>query len=92
MRVVTQDESFKLPGAPYVYPRVTMTDGARAAHIELELRRNALLTRDRQPVHAVGTWRTGYIFANPTAQAIRDKIKDQVDEFLNAWLSVNPKK
>jgi hypothetical protein len=27
-----------------------------------------------------------------TAQAIRERKKGRVDEFLNAWLSVNPKK
>jgi hypothetical protein len=29
---------------------------------------------------------------NPTAQGIRSVVKDQVDQFLNAWLSINAKK
>ena len=35
---------------------------------------------------------TMQVVGNPTAQIIRNQIKDHVDMFLNDWLSVNPKK
>jgi hypothetical protein len=92
MRVVTMEEDFNLPGTPFLYINVNLTDTTKAGHIEVELRQNAQLERNGQLALAVTTWRTGGIFANTTAQHIRDSIKDSVDEFLNAWLSVNPKK
>ena len=30
--------------------------------------------------------------SNPTGHDLRNLVKDLVDEFLNDWLSVNPKK
>lgn len=38
------------------------------------------------------TWDKVNIGLNPTADGIRGAIKDDVDAFLNDWLSVNPKK
>jgi hypothetical protein len=32
------------------------------------------------------------VLLHPTAQSIRDDVKDLCDQFLNDWLSVNPKK
>jgi len=94
IRVVTQKESrtFKIPGSPHIYINVTSTDSAMAASIHVELGQNVQLERNGEFAPGVTTWSTGYLFLNPNAQAIRDKIKDKVDEFLNAWLSVNPKK
>jgi hypothetical protein len=37
------------------------------------------------------TWSTGVIGKTPNPQHIRDVVKDCVDQFLNAWLSVNKK-
>ena len=34
----------------------------------------------------------GGVMVNPTYQTIRRSVKDKVDNFLNDWLSVNPKK
>lgn len=34
----------------------------------------------------------GGVMVNPTYQTIRSSVKDKVDNFLNDWLSVNPKK
>jgi hypothetical protein len=92
MRVVTLGDILKVPGMPSVYVRVTVTDRALAASMTVELQQNARLERDDQSAIAITTWQTGYVLSNPDAQAIRSHIKDEIDEFLNAWLSVNPKK
>ena len=92
MRVVTQEEDSELPGRPFLHLRVHVADSAKAAHIEVALTQNAQLERDGQRAFSVTTWRKGALIASPTLQTIRDEIKDKIDVFLNAWLSVNPKK
>jgi hypothetical protein len=92
IRVVPKEEGIKLLGDPCLYVQVTVTNAARAANIEVELKQNALLQRNGDLVFGVATWDTGQVDQNATAQNIRDAIKDDIDEFLNAWLSVNPKK
>lgn len=92
MRVVTQGEGIVLPGSPSVYVQVTVTNPALAANIDLELNQDVLLQRNGQLAPFAVTWRTNSVLANPTLQSIRNDIKDCVDQFLNDWLSVNPKK
>ena len=92
MRVVTLRESDNLPGSPCVYARVSLSSDAKAALVEVHLRQNVLLQRNSQFAGFVPTWVRSYIASDPTAQGIRDHLKDLIDEFLNDWLSVNPKK
>jgi hypothetical protein len=92
MRVVTEEEGVKLPGGPYLYVRITLTDNAVAASIEVELVQSALLQRNNLFAPSVTTWDKLHVLSYPTSQGIRDAVKDDVDKFLNDWLSVNPKK
>jgi hypothetical protein len=92
MRVVSQQEDLKLPGMPDVHVMVAVTQDGTASFISVELRQNAMLARSGEIAFNVTTWDSMWIGSNMTAQSIREKIKDKVDEFLNAWLSVNPKK
>lgn len=46
----------------------------------------------RQSNKNVPTWSIGYLGFTPHIIGIRNNVNDQVDVFLNAWLSVNPKK
>jgi hypothetical protein len=92
MRVVTREEVSKLPGAPHLYVQANLTGNADAADIEFEARQNVLLERNGKPAISAVTWRTSVLLSHPSLQEIRTYIKDGVDEFLNAWLSVNPKK
>lgn len=92
IRVVTEQAIVALPGSPYLYVRVTLTDTAEAASVEVELDQDVRLERDGQHVNGVGTWRKGIVLSNPSAQGVRNEVKDFVDRFLNDWLSVNTKK
>jgi hypothetical protein len=92
MRVVTEDEGDKISGGAFVYINVNLTDNASAAGIDVEFDQDALLARNYEFSPSVTTWFSGFVLANPSAQEIRDRVKDLVDGFLNAWLSVNPKK
>jgi hypothetical protein len=91
IRVVTDDEDAKLPGSPALYVNLNLTDDARVAHVDVELEQNATLERNTLWTPRITTWSTGVLLSNPTAQGIRDAVKDHVDTFLNAWFSVNPK-
>lgn len=90
MQVVPPEDGVTLP---YLYVRVTVSDrSARAAYTEVRLHQNALLQRNGQIAYGATTWDKSGLKIGPTAQGIRNEIKDHVDTFLNAWLSVNPKK
>jgi len=77
---------------PFLYVRITVLSQAQAANIEIQIMEEARLLRNGQFAPGVITWDKGGVVSNPTARLIRDLVKDNVDEFLNAWLSVNPKK
>ena len=92
MRVVTDDQGQNLPGDPYVYVKMDLTEDRRAADAEVDLAQNTRLVRNDEFAPGAVTWRAGFVASSPTAQSMRDGVKDLVDKFLNAWLSVNPKK
>lgn len=92
VRVVTPAEILQVPGSPFVYVSVVVADDARAAYVSFELAQNARLERNAMLAQAVETWSIRGLTSNPSGQGVRDRIKGLVDQFLNAWLSVNPKK
>jgi hypothetical protein len=91
IRAVSSEERAKLPGSPALYVNIIVSDDSRAAHIEVVLEQNVSLERNGQSVLAATTWSTGILVTNPTAQGLRNFTKDHVDQFVNDWLSVNPK-
>ncbi len=92
MRVVPEDEGQRLLGSPVLYVNLNVADDGKAADIKVEMQQNALLERNKMWTPRIPTWSAGGLVSNPTSQGIRNFIKERVDEFLNAWLSVNPKK
>ncbi len=92
VRVMTLEEHLEVPGKPYLYIDLNLTKSARAASVDVSLHQNARLDRNGELAYGVATWNAGVLITNPTAQTIHDYVKDAVDQFLNAWLSVNPKK
>lgn len=92
MHVLTREEGQKLPGRPFIYVRITVTKSAEAAYVAVELDEDAQLERNNQRASRITTWDTGTISAHPTAEVLRDIVKDDVGEFLNDWLAVNPTK
>jgi len=88
MRVLSEQEETKAPGSPYLYLNVNLV--GTAAAIEIQLMQMARLVRNGEI--AVGaTWSQRSLSTNATTPIVRGLIKDQVDAFLNAWLSVNPR-
>jgi hypothetical protein len=96
IKVVTRAESFKVPGMPELYINVMVLRSAAgfyAYYVEVELQQGTRLYRDPKVDSFAATWSSGGLGALGTAdpRAVRDHIKDQVDQFINAYLSVNPK-
>jgi hypothetical protein len=85
---------------PYLYVNVSATldrdRGIWAFVIRAELKQDAVSVRDPSVLlPGVTTWDVGTV-GGVTKQSfrtlMRDDVKDLVDQFLNAYLSVNPKK
>jgi hypothetical protein len=101
IKVLTNEEVFKDPNAPILFVRATLgldavkESGGYAYHaISCQLYQHVFLARDMSIGTLAATWEsasTGMIRSN-AAPKLRENIKDCVDEFLNAYLSVNPKK
>jgi hypothetical protein len=92
MPVVTPEDGTKLHGEPYLWVQVTLTEESQAANIAVAVRQDVRLERNGDHAFGAATWGMNLTVANPTAQDIRAYNKDIVDRFLNACLSVNPKK
>lgn len=71
-----------------------MGNGSAVYAILVELKQHVSLIRDGSLVRGATTWDTVIVGMVPTSniQPIRFDIKDKVDKFINAYLSVNPKK
>jgi hypothetical protein len=70
---------------------VALLEDGTTAYIQVALLQSVILTRTPIPTYGA-TWSQGMLTRNYAAQDVRAVIKDKVDKFLNAWLSVNPKK
>lgn len=94
--VLTQAESHKTPGSPALYINVNIFGGPLYAFsIGMELYQDVRLDRDPSTwIPGATTWSVTAvgIVSRENFRNIRDYIKDRVDEFINAYLSVNPKK
>ena len=91
LRVVTEEEAVLLPGSPRVHVTTFVGPVAEVSLVEVKLMQRVRLDRNAQSVYSA-TWQKNSVSWNVHAQFVRDQIKDVVDQFVNAWLSVNPKK
>ena len=97
IKVLTIEESVNEPGSPWLYvnANVGLSNNFVFYSIFVELKQSARLTRDASIMsHNATTWHTATtgFGGNSRVREIRNVIKDLVDEFINAYLSVNPKK
>ena len=99
IKVLTWEEIVKEPGLPNLYVRVnTFKRGTNlyAYHIDVELHQNVLLERDPKIVRVgATTWRaagmTGTISTEHNVNLLRNTVNNQVEQFINDYLAVNPK-
>ncbi|MDP2997766.1 MAG: hypothetical protein Q8N47_09775 [Bryobacterales bacterium] len=98
IRVLTKDQVLAAAGRPWLLIHASTfrrkADPLYAYHLDVRLEQDVRLERDPKiMVILATTWsalgRIGTVGSEKLPQ-IRDDIKDQVDQFINAWLSVNP--
>ena len=78
----------------YVHIVPAMENSIFVYDIDVSGLQNGFLERDELIAGSFITWQTGYfgIITSDHVIEVRNKIIDQIDIFLNAYLSVNPKK
>jgi hypothetical protein len=102
IKVLTETEATAVPGAPSLYVEATLpggkgttTTGLYACSLNVRLEQIVRLERDPiTGILAATTWSAPGIVGmvgQENLRMLRDTIKDMVDQFINAWLSVNPK-
>jgi hypothetical protein len=97
IRVLTREEHFKTPGTPYLYLNAIISTGSTMWGISqtVELNQDVMLGRDPRITVTAVTWddKRGGAIRNVSnvARSIRDSFNDMVDEFVNAYLAMNPK-
>jgi hypothetical protein len=97
INVLSAEEHKKDALKPFVYVAAdVMKDRHTKAcvwHVTVALSQVVSLHRDQSITTAASTWDAGMLGIEfPTAeQGVRDAAKNLVDQFLNAYLSVNPK-
>ena len=88
------------PLSPYLYVNANVhanvilgqyDSGRHSYAVDCELHQYVILARDESIRTMAATWIVGFA-GTSNLQQIRDSIKDLVDEFINDYLSVNPKK
>jgi len=100
IRIMTKEESFSAPGAPYLYLNINTVKfkdepGWYAYSIDLELTQGVRLDRKPSiPLNAI-TWNArgsvGVVGARQL-RTVRQYVRDMVDQFINDYLAANPKK
>ena len=94
IKVLTKDELPSEPGRPYLHVLIVAT-GRIVLEIDCELMQDVQLIRDPRFSISAPTWaraETVSVDAKVFNQHARDGVKDLTDQFINAYLSVNPKK
>lgn len=93
IKVLTDMERLETKAQAYVYIRANILKldrGSYVYNVDVSVEQPAFLKKD-QSFATVSTWSKGNIGITPDLEDIRSEIKNRVDNFLNAWLSVNPK-
>jgi len=97
IQVVSKEESFKIPGRPYLYVSLNaLHDSTRlffAYTIYISINQEVYLERNPEIRVRAYTWDETImgLIGEDKVGRIRDKIKDSVDGFIKDYLSVNPK-
>ena len=92
---MTDEEAMSSPGSPYLYVQVgTAKDkGTYAYCINIQFTQMTQLARNPAIKSKARMWQTGStgLVAAENIRGVRRFVLDQVDQFIKAYLSVNPK-
>ena len=97
IKVLTEEEYRETPGAPVLLVRVLGCTHSRlmiyGVSVSLELYQKAVLERELAISALASTWSVHQVnlVGRKRVRQIRDSVKDCLDRFINAYMSVNPK-
>ena len=93
IRLLTEAEQKKAPGMPWLYLNINALherqEEPAAYRVDLKVKQRARLQRNYHKA-SVSTWSRGMVGYGDLSH-IHGSVKARVDEFIEAWLSVNPK-
>ncbi len=98
IRVLSENELISAPGFPTLYLQVTAIRhemGLYAYCIKLEVQQVVRLLRDPSITSAATTWEARGeigVVGKQNLSTVREYVRDQVDQFINAYLAANPKR
>src|SRR5262249_25025674 len=92
--VLTRDASYRAPGSPYLHVHVTGSGAPSGIYgIAIQLKQRISLERDASVFVWAPTWTivgAGAV-GSVNLHTIRNAIRDYLDQFVNAYLSANPR-
>jgi len=94
--VLTENQAARAPGAPHLYLKLSaMKHGAGfyAFHIQLGVRQRVILLRASRGIGFATTWSATDVLGTvawANLPSIRDDVMTKVDQFVKAYLAVNP--
>jgi hypothetical protein len=95
IKVLTLEQSLAMPGTPMLVVGLSTFKRQQTYSYYLDtcLYQRVSLNRDPQVSVLAITWGVGSVgtVGSDNLGYVRNSIKDRVDTFINAWLSVNPK-
>ena len=99
IKVLTQEETVKTPGEPYLYVNININlskseEEVCSYSIDIALIQNVTLVRNpKQTAYAV-TWSTGGVgmIGKKSLGELKDSVEEIVDIFVKSFFTVNPKK
>ena len=94
INILTQEEMVKATGRPHLYVKLNIIKPKIEGYvfnIDVEFRQDATLKGNSYILHSVPTWSEASVGITSKLNDITNSIKDLIDTFLNAYLSVNPK-
>ena len=97
IKVLTKEECFKTPGAPYLYINVNTVKFKNlelySFNIKIELTQYIQLERNPSITIPADTWSVGMVgsvVASQMKSFVRESLGNLVDKFINDYLVVNP--
>lgn len=95
IKVLTMEEMLKAPGMPtlFVDANTLKRQDSYTYSVEVVLQQNVRLDRDPTELFIAPTWKIGAVgsVGATNIKQIGNGIRDEVDRFIAAYLSVNPK-
>ena len=96
IRILSKEEWFDTEGSPYLYVNANVLKlqptNEYIYSIGISLRQNVYPVRKPIEITGAATWSMGGIIGiTSNLNKIRASVKDQIEEFIRVYLSVNPK-